>query len=306
MLTKVWYFALFSALVLTGIAWPIFAQVPPHNEITAEQAKNIAKALPTLKDMAGNGNVEAQYTLGKAYLQGQGVPQSYTDARKLFEKASMGGNHGGAQYTLGWMYETGQGVTKSCMQALEWYWLAAAQNYKDAGEKADSLQSRLSDATCQQDSTKTIPAAKAKRTQHNPALTLPTDALTQATYEQYMQCVGKFDGGYVMVQHLIPSVTPKFKQALTANLNNAKSLHPIFLELRQNLPIMAPHLDAVKGQAAYNAAKRQFDANAFASLQDQAKYYYGHSDITPNCLQVAQKLIGLQSVWKQAQDSLKK
>ena len=147
MLTKIRYFALFAALGFTSIAGGSFAQITAENDAIKETVDD--QAITTLRELAESGNADARFELGERYLQGLGVPQSYSDAKKWFEKASMASNHAGAQYTLGLMYENGEGVPKSCTQAIEWFRLAAAQNYDNAGEKVASIQFKLLETSCE-------------------------------------------------------------------------------------------------------------------------------------------------------------
>ena len=60
------------------------------------------------------------------YEFGQGVPQSYSKAKKLFEKAAKQ-NHSSAQYNLGVMYEKGYGVEQSDSKAKKWWKKAVEQ-----------------------------------------------------------------------------------------------------------------------------------------------------------------------------------
>ena len=139
--------ALFAASMSVGIAAASFAQVTAERDASLETADDLT--ISALIDLADSGNADARNELGERYLQGHGVQQSYSDARTIFEKASMASNHAGAQYNLGLMYENGEGVPKSCWQALEWFRLAATQNYGDAGQKVSTLQSKLSEESCE-------------------------------------------------------------------------------------------------------------------------------------------------------------
>ena len=61
-----------------------------------------------LKIGAEIGNPEAQFALGMAYYNGDGMPQSYGEAFKWLSLAAEQG-HAEAQHNLAVMYEKGQG-----------------------------------------------------------------------------------------------------------------------------------------------------------------------------------------------------
>lgn len=69
---------------------------------------------------------QSDYERGLAYAYGEGVPQNYNNAFKLFESAAMLG-HASAQYQLALAYANGHGVTKNPPAAVEWYEKAARQ-----------------------------------------------------------------------------------------------------------------------------------------------------------------------------------
>ena len=69
---------------------------------------------------------QSDYERGSAYTYGEGVPQNYNNAFKLFENAAMLG-HASAQYQLALAYANGHGVAKNLPAAVEWYEKAARQ-----------------------------------------------------------------------------------------------------------------------------------------------------------------------------------
>ncbi|MCP4699852.1 MAG: sel1 repeat family protein [Gammaproteobacteria bacterium] len=80
-----------------------------------------------LKKAAENGDVNAQATLGKAYLEGEkGLPTDYRKAYKLTEKAAMQG-HPEAQNNLGVMHAKGWFVSQDYEKAAKWYKKSAEQ-----------------------------------------------------------------------------------------------------------------------------------------------------------------------------------
>ncbi|HEY6458184.1 MAG TPA: tetratricopeptide repeat protein, partial [Steroidobacteraceae bacterium] len=90
-----------------------------------------AKAAQWFLKAAQQGNVRAQYNLGAMYDLGEGVPQDYAQAAVWLRKAAEQGN-ANAQSNLGAAYANGQGVPQDYTQAAQWYQKAAAQGYIDA------------------------------------------------------------------------------------------------------------------------------------------------------------------------------
>jgi len=70
------------------------------------------------------GKAWAQFMLGSKYDRGDGVEQSYQQAKELYELAASQGE-ADAQYNLGLKYDKGLGVDQSYERAAE-YWEAAA------------------------------------------------------------------------------------------------------------------------------------------------------------------------------------
>lgn len=83
-------------------------------------------AAKEIRKSAEEGNAAAQNRLGLLYNEGQGVPQSYGQAKLWFEKAAEQGN-AGAQINLGTLYLLEHGVPQSDQMALFWFRRAAQQ-----------------------------------------------------------------------------------------------------------------------------------------------------------------------------------
>ena len=73
------------------------------------------------------------------YYNGQGVPQDYTSAVRLYRKAAEQGDVV-AQEGLGYMYATGQAVPIDRSQAIAWYRKAANQGDAKAKHALKSLE----------------------------------------------------------------------------------------------------------------------------------------------------------------------
>ncbi len=69
--------------------------------------------------------------LGDLYAKGNGIPQDYEQAGRLFEKAAAAGN-ALAMNNLGILYENGWGVVQDKAQARAWLEKAAARGNDEA------------------------------------------------------------------------------------------------------------------------------------------------------------------------------
>ena len=94
-----------------------------------EQSYQQAKELFELS--ASQGYAVAQFNLGNAYRKGQGVDQSYERAANYYEAAARQG-HVNAQFNLGLLYGNGEGVEQSIEAAREWMMKAAEEGHEDA------------------------------------------------------------------------------------------------------------------------------------------------------------------------------
>jgi hypothetical protein len=118
------------AALLIALATPAFAEEP----VTCRDAvaeSNWQAAYQECLWAANNGEVYSQITLAYMYYQGQGVPQNFAQAAKLFRQAAETGN-ALAQNNLGFMYSNGQGMLQNYVLAHMWYNLAASQGEQTA------------------------------------------------------------------------------------------------------------------------------------------------------------------------------
>ncbi|MDH5553195.1 MAG: sel1 repeat family protein [Nitrosomonas sp.] len=74
---------------------------------------------------AQNGDTDAQYQLGLAYLNGDDTIQDFEEAAKWFELAAES-NHALAQYQLGLIYKTGLGKKPDLEKSYMWLNISAA------------------------------------------------------------------------------------------------------------------------------------------------------------------------------------
>ncbi len=90
----------------------------------SELLPDAAKATTWLTRLAEQGNVGAMNDLGKAYLQGQGVPKNVKLAQSLFEKAAVLGS-AAAPFNLGILFQTGALGNPDYPRALKNFQLSA-------------------------------------------------------------------------------------------------------------------------------------------------------------------------------------
>ncbi|MFB3828561.1 MAG: tetratricopeptide repeat protein [Bryobacteraceae bacterium] len=79
-----------------------------------------------LRIWGSQGHAGAQFALGLAYAEGNGVSQDYAEAAKWYRLAATR-RHAGAQLNLGVLFAEGQGVRQDYQEAAKWYRLAAKQ-----------------------------------------------------------------------------------------------------------------------------------------------------------------------------------
>jgi TPR repeat protein len=103
---------------------------------------SLSKRLDVLKARAEQGDAQAQFNLGFAYHDGQGVPRDDAEAVKWIRLAAAKGL-AAAQLNLGTRYQRGEGVPRDYMEAYMWISLATAQGEADAGKNLDLTETLL-------------------------------------------------------------------------------------------------------------------------------------------------------------------
>ena len=78
------------------------------------------------RQLAEQGNVDAQFNLGRMHFMGESVWQSDREAAKWYHRAAEQG-HSDAQFELGDAYYSGWGVPKDLSESTKWYYRAAKQ-----------------------------------------------------------------------------------------------------------------------------------------------------------------------------------
>ena len=83
------------------------------------------RAVALFRSAAEKGSVRGQVALGRAYADGRGVAQNYTDAARWYRVAATAGLSAEAEFALGELYFRGLGVMNDYGQAIHYYRMAA-------------------------------------------------------------------------------------------------------------------------------------------------------------------------------------
>ena len=103
-----------------------------------QDTSEVAEIVKHIRVDAEQGDAEAQYILGVAYGNGEGVSENYAEAVKWYRLAAEQGD-ARAQFNLGFMYANGKGVLRSGAAAADWYYKAGLA-YLKLGQKEDALR----------------------------------------------------------------------------------------------------------------------------------------------------------------------
>ena len=94
---------------------------------------------------AGQGNASAQFNLGVAYDNGNGVQEDDAEAAAWYRRAAKQG-HDAAQSNLGVLYAKGEGVLKDFVLAHMWFNIASANGNEKARKARDALERTMTRA----------------------------------------------------------------------------------------------------------------------------------------------------------------
>lgn len=97
----------------------------------AEPARGAEADLEAVRARADRGDPEALNTLGNAYANGQGMPQSYPEALRLYQRAADRGS-AAASFNLGMLTELGRGTAANPEAAFRYYLKAGQQGFAPA------------------------------------------------------------------------------------------------------------------------------------------------------------------------------
>jgi TPR repeat protein len=125
-------------VVALGCAGPVMAGV--WEDIAAADARgDNATLIRFIRPLAEQGDAGAQFRLGGMYDSGQGVPQDYAQALKLYRLAAQQDVSPQHKVFLGAVYENGLRVPQDYAEAVKWYRLAAEQNYPLAQDMLSTM-----------------------------------------------------------------------------------------------------------------------------------------------------------------------
>lgn len=110
------------------------APAVPVKPVASPPASSVLPASiggPVLRSAAASEDPAAEFEVARRYSEGRGVPQSFENAARWFERAA---DHGlaPAQFRLGCLYEKGQGIRKDLDAARRFYLAAADRGHAKA------------------------------------------------------------------------------------------------------------------------------------------------------------------------------
>jgi uncharacterized protein len=124
MITIFSYLLLAAAIAMAQASTPTSAARSRQQE--AKPSPLNPSEITRLKATAEAGDAKAQTALGKAFQDGNGVPQNDALAAKWLRKAADQGD-ADAENNVGIMYRMGEGVERDKEEAVRWYQKAAKQ-----------------------------------------------------------------------------------------------------------------------------------------------------------------------------------
>ena len=113
-------------LLLLFVQMNVYAATTMSEGLDAVERQDYMTAFTVFKQLANQGDKEAQYNLAILYKQGNGVMQNKSKAATWFRKSADQGL-AAAQYRLGRLYDLGEGVEQNFNYAAVWYEKAAKQ-----------------------------------------------------------------------------------------------------------------------------------------------------------------------------------
>ena len=134
-----------ASTLFLGLTFSLFPIAPHAVAPPTEQEQTISQDLESLRAAAQQGDAEAQMQFADEYftsgVEGVNPAVSWREASRWYRRAAQQG-HGKAQFSLGRMYEQGQGVPQDHVQAHMWLNLASAQaSDEDQGSYARARDS---------------------------------------------------------------------------------------------------------------------------------------------------------------------
>lgn len=115
---------------ISAIAWAEASIVPPDVHST-DRLTNTPQVVKRVRDAAERGDALAQFRLGRAYEDGDGVLPDDEQAHRWYRKAADQ-QLPPAEFAVGMDYSRGRGVQQDQNEAAEWVRRAAIQGYAPA------------------------------------------------------------------------------------------------------------------------------------------------------------------------------
>jgi hypothetical protein len=112
---------------LLGLAGVILWRAQPGGAPTPK--------ISEIKAKAGQGDAQAQASLGDLYYYGQGLAKNHAEAVKWWRKAAEQGDPK-SQFSMAFCYFQGLGVERDVAQAMKWYQSTTNQGYNISGVAA--------------------------------------------------------------------------------------------------------------------------------------------------------------------------
>ncbi|WP_300710892.1 tetratricopeptide repeat protein [uncultured Desulfovibrio sp.] len=112
--------------IVLVLAVPGFARSDPARGFIDPSVLDYSEKVPWLRQVAEQGDADAQHMLACIYDLALGVPEDLKQAAYWYRKAAEQG-HAEAQYNLGVMLYTGDGIPQDKTQAIKWLRKAAEQ-----------------------------------------------------------------------------------------------------------------------------------------------------------------------------------
>ena len=124
----------FMSVALLGFAAPVWADAF-DDAFIAYSAGDFTGARTVLDGLAREGDIRAQYLMGRIYSEGEGVLKDDAEGIKWYSLAAYSGDIV-SQLALGTMYVNGRGVAQDMVQAYGWFTIVAQNSSRDMTNQA--------------------------------------------------------------------------------------------------------------------------------------------------------------------------
>ena len=122
------------SVTLIGLTAPAWAD-EFDDAFNAYSAGDFGGARTMLDGLAKEGDIRAQYLLGRIYSEGEGVPKDDAEGIKWYSLAAYSGDIV-SQLALGTMYVNGRGVPRDLVLAYGWFTIVSQNGSRDMASQA--------------------------------------------------------------------------------------------------------------------------------------------------------------------------